>query len=561
MLKLLRINNIAVIPSLEVELGPGLTLLTGETGAGKSILIDALGLLLGRRASADLIRTGEDRAVVEAVVELDDPEAQLASHGLPLDGRDIVLRREVQASGKGRATVNGALVPVSLLRELAPSVAVVHGQHEPQGLLDPARHLDLLDHFAGVEGAGDLGRVYRELRGVEAALVRLRQDRREAERHREMLEFQVREIESAALAPDEEDHLRLEKARLANAERLAELSGEAYAILYDDEAAALGRLGQVFRRVEELAAIDPEFRPHAEGRAGLVAQLEELALLLRGYKERLEVSPGRLDDVESRLALIERLKRKYGTTVEEVLAFAERCRGELEVLGSPEEQEAVLEERRETLAVDYLGRARDLSRRRRKAAGELEKMVRDELAQLAMEKTRFRIAFDPEMAADSDGAGPDTWTERGLERAEFLLSPNPGEELRPLARVASGGELSRIMLALKSVAHGATPGVTLVFDEIDAGIGGRVAEVVGRKLRAVAAHQQVLCVTHLPQIAAFADQHLSVHKRVESGRTVTNVEVLSSSQRVEEVARMLAGEVVTDTARSHAREMLNQNLR
>jgi DNA repair protein RecN (Recombination protein N) len=560
MLKLLRINNIALIPTLELELGPGLTLLTGETGAGKSILIDALGLLLGRRASADLIRTGEDRAIVEAVVELDGAEARLAAHGLPPEGDEAVLRREIQASGKGRATVNGALVPVSLLRELAPGVAVVHGQHEPQGLLDPARHLELLDRFAGLDGTAALGEVYRELRECEATLERLRRDRREAERHREMLEFQAKEIEAAALAPDEEDHLRLEKARLANAGRLAELSGEAYALLYDDEAAAIGRLGQVFRRVEELAAIDPEFRPHADSRATLVAQLEELALLLRGYQERLEVSPGRLDEVESRLALLERLKRKYGETVEEVLSFGERCRRALGELGSPEEQEELLDARRTALAADYLERARTLSQRRRSAAAELEQTVRDELAQLAMEKTRFRISFDPGSPEEAARVGTERWTERGLERAEFLISPNPGEELRPLARVASGGELSRIMLALKSVVHGDTPGVTLVFDEVDAGIGGRVAEVVGRKLRAVAAHQQVVCVTHLPQIAALADHHLVVRKRVEGGRTITAVETLSSSDRVEEIARMLGGEVVTDTARRHAREMLNHNL-
>lgn len=558
MLKLLRINNIALIPTLEIELGPGLTLLTGETGAGKSILIDALGLLLGRRASADLIRTGEDRAVVEAVVELEDAEEILQAHGLPVDGEDVVLRREVQTSGKGKATVNGALVPVGLLKELAPSVAVVHGQHEPQGLLDPARHLDLLDHFAGLEGTEELARLYRDLREVEASLGRLRQDRREAERHREMLEFQANEIEEAHLAPDEEEQLRLEKARLANAGRLAELSGEAYALLYDDEAAALGRLGQVFKRVEDLSAIDPDFKPHAEGKGALVAQLDELALLLRGYKERLEVSPGRLDEVESRLALIERMKRKYGESVEEVMAFAGQCRSQLEDLGSPEEQEMALEAKREAVAGDYLARARSLSKKRRKGAAALEKTVRAELAELAMEKTRFEMAFDPESPSDVD---PESWTERGLEKVEFLLSPNPGEELRPLARVASGGELSRIMLALKSVSQGESLGVTLVFDEVDAGIGGRVAEVVGRKLKSAAADQQVLCVTHLPQIAAFADHHLSVQKRVEGDRTVTTVDVLSSSDRVEEVARMLGGEVVTDTARSHAREMLNQNVR
>ena len=559
MLKLLRINNIALIPSLELELGPGLTLLTGETGAGKSILIDSLGLLLGRRASADLIRSGEDRAVVEAVVEWEDAEERLEAHGLPVDGTEVVLRREIQASGKGRATVNGALVPVALLRELGPGVAVVHGQHEPQGLLDPARHIDLVDRFAAADEGPALGRVYRELREVESALEGLRRDRREAERHREMLEFQAGEIEAAALAPEEEEHLRLEKARLANAGRLAELSGEAYSLLYDDEAAALGRLSQVFRRVEDLAAIDPEFRPHLETRTTLVPQLEELALQLRGYQERLEVAPGRLDEIESRLALIERLERKYGASVEEVLAFAEECRCELAELGSPEEQETALEERRAQLVSRYLEQARGLSRRRRAAAGGLEAAVEGELAQLAMEQTRLRVAFDPKSTEDAEE--PDRWTERGLERAELLLSPNPGEDLRPLARIASGGELSRIMLALKSVVHADNPGVTLVFDEVDAGIGGGVAEVVGRKLQAAAADQQVLCVTHLPQIAALADHHLAVRKQAEGDRTVTTVEVLGRDDRVEEIARMLGGEVVTDAARRHAREMLKHSLR
>jgi DNA repair protein RecN (Recombination protein N) len=558
MLKLLRVNNIALIPALEVQLAPGLTLLTGETGAGKSILIDALSLLLGERASADLIRSGEERALVEAEVELPAAMSLLEGRGLPADGDEVVLRREILANGKGRATVNGALVPVSVLRELAPSIAVIHGQHEPQGLLDPATHLDLLDRFAGLEEPGPLAAIYRELRETEAALAHLRQDRREVERRREMLEFQAGEIERAALGVREEEGLRLEKARQANAGRLAALTGEAYGLLYDEETAVLGRLGQVFKRVEELAAIDPEFHPFVEGRASLVAQLEDLALRLRDYNDRLEVSPGRLDEIESRLALLERLKRKYGATVEEVIAFGERCRQELDEMATPEEQEKLLETRRVEAAEAYLEKARAVSRRRRIAAVELQRRVHTELAQLAMEKTRFQVAFTPE--GPETPVAPKDWTERGLERAEFVLSPNPGEELRPLARIASGGELSRIMLALKTVVRADAPGLTVVFDEVDAGIGGRVAEVLGRKLKAMAAHQQVVCVTHLPQIAALADHHLAVRKRVERGRTVTVVQPLSDEERVEEVARMLGGQTVTDTARRHAREMLNQSL-
>ncbi len=560
MLKLLRINNIAVIPSLELEFGPGLTLLTGETGAGKSILIDTLGLLLGERASADRVRTGEERAVVEALIESEDAREFLESHALPVDGDDIVIRREIQAAGKGRATVNGALVPVSTLRDLGDRLAAIHGQHEPQGLLNPDTHVDLLDHHAGMTAPrAELAGTYARLRQVEAALEALRRDRRQAERRREMFEYQAAEIEKAALSAGEEEGLRREKAREANADRLASVSGEAYALLYEDEAAVVARLGQVYRKVEELAAIDPTFSPYLEARDAVRAQVEDLALFLRDYREGLSIRPGRLDEIESRLALIDRLKKKYGATVEEVLAFGERCRGELEQMGTPEEQEQALEKERSALAGRYLETARRLSSKRRAAAGDLEKKVKGELALLAMEKTQFRVHFAPETPAHDVG---DTsgWTEKGLETAEFLLSPNPGEELRPLARIASGGELSRIMLALKSVASLDARGKTLVFDEVDVGIGGRVAEVVGRKLRAIAARHQVLCVTHLPQIASQADRHYAVRKRVERGRTLTEVKLLGPEERIEEVARMLGGETVTETARRHAREMVNQAL-
>jgi len=347
MIKLLRINNIALIASLELELGPGLVLLTGETGAGKSIVIDALGLLLGDRASPELIRSGEDKAAVEAVFEVEGLAGVLEERGLPTDGNEVVIRREVQAGGKGRATVNGALVPLTMLRDLAPRLAVIHGQHEPQGLLDPQSHLTLLDHFAGDGGGRPLAEFFKDLRAAETALERLRADRREAERRREMLEFQAAEIEKSGLAPGEEDALRVEKARQANAGRLATLSGEAYSLLYDDEEAVLGRLGQVFRRVEELATIDPAFQSFVEAKPALLAPLEDVALRLRDYRETLEVSPGRVDEIESRLAQIERLKKKYGATVGDVIAFGERCRRELDALGTPEEQERALEERRQ----------------------------------------------------------------------------------------------------------------------------------------------------------------------------------------------------------------------
>jgi len=559
MIKLLKINNIALISSLELELGPGLTLLTGETGAGKSILIDALGLVLGERASPELVRTGEERAVVECLVEGPATRSFLDEHGLPPEGDEVVIRREVNAGGKGRATVNGALVPVVTLREMSPLVAAIHGQHDPQGLLDPATHVDLLDRHAGLDRS-EVAAMYLRLREVEGALERLRRDRREAERRREMLEFQRDEIAKAALSAGEEEALRREKALQANAGRLAGLAGEAYALLYEEDGAALGQLGQIFRKVEELGSIDPAFHPFIEARAGVLAQLDDLALFLRDYRERLQVTPGRLDEVESRLAHLERLKKKYGATLEEVLAFGERCGRELSDMGTPEEQERALEGERAQLVGRYFEGARELSRQRRAAALDLQKKVRAELGQLAMEKTRFEVVFRPE-AVPATAGDTSGWTEKGLETAEFLLSPNPGEDLRPLARIASGGELSRIMLALKSVASLDTSGLTLVFDEVDAGIGGRVAEVVGRKLRAMATRHQVLCVTHLPQIASLADRHYAVRKRVERGRTSTEVTLLGPEERVEEIARMLGGENLTETARHHAREMVNQGLR
>ncbi len=561
MLKLLKIKNIAVISGVELEFGGGLTVLTGETGAGKSILIDALGLLLGARASPDLIRTGEEQAVVEALVESAGAASVLEAHGLPTEDGDIILRREIHVSGKGRASVNGALVPVSVLRDLAPWVATIHGQHGPQGLLDADTHLEVLDRSA--ELTDDAARVadgYRRLREVEGALRALRQDRSEAERRRESLAHQVDEVDRAALAPGEEDSLRQEKAVQANAGRLAALTAEAYGLLYDAEDAVLPGLGQVYRKLEDLGRIDPRFAPFLEARVTVRAQLEDLAFFLRDYAQKLDVTPGRLDEIEGRLALIERLKRRYGATVEEMLASAASGREELARLGAPEERERALDAQRADAASSFLKLARALSKRRRAAGLELAACVQRELGQLAMEKTQFEVASQP-LAPAGDGEDTTQWSERGLDAVEFLISPNPGEELRPLARIASGGELSRILLALNAVAAVDAAAETLVFDEVDAGIGGRVAEVVGRKLRTVAETHQVLCVTHLPQIASLADRHYVVSKREVRGRTVTDVRPLDGPERIEEVARMLGGATITDTTRRHAREMVKQSLR
>jgi DNA repair protein RecN (Recombination protein N) len=559
MIKWLRIKNIALISEVELELAAGLTLLTGETGAGKSILVDALGLLLGCRASSELIRSGEEQAVVEGLVERPSLRPFLESHGLPADDDEIVIRREIQASGKGKATVNGALVPVALLRELGSGLVTIHGQHEPQGLLDAETHIQLVDRHAAVV-TSEVADLFARLREIDAELETLRRDRREWERRREMLEFQAKEIEAARLAEDEEEALQREKAVRANVGRLATLAAEAYALLYEDEAAALARLKQVYRRVEELAGIDARFDGHRAARDGVVAPLEDLAYFLRDYQAGLQVSPGRLDEIESRLAAIERLKRKYGASVAEVVAFAAKCRSDLEASGSAEDRERALVAARTDAAGQYFAAAQELSRKRRSAAKDLQKKVEAELAHLAMEKTRFRVQFDPDVPP-VDSGDASSWGPHGLETAEFLLSPNPGEELRPLARIASGGELSRILLALNAASGLEAPGQALVFDEVDSGIGGRVADVVGRKLKAIAARHQVLCVTHLPQIASLADRHYAVRKRVVKERTLTEVVALQGEERVDEVARMLGGQTITDAARRHAREMVRQSLR
>jgi DNA repair protein RecN (Recombination protein N) len=558
MLKLLKTKNIAIISSLEVEFGPGLNLLTGETGAGKSILIDALGLVLGGRASSELIRTGESQATVEAVIEAPGLGNRLAERGLPVDGDELIVRRDITPSGKGRASLNGALVPLAQLRDLLAGQIEIQGQHDQRGLLDPDTHGPILDAFGGLDGdAALVAQSFARLRAVDERLSTLQRDQRELARRRETLEYQLKEIEAARLLPGEEEELRRERTVQANAGRLAELCGEVYALLYESEDAVATRLARAYRRIEELAGIDERFRTHLEARDALRAQVEDVALSVRDYQERLHVTPGRLDAIEERLSAIDRLKRKYGASVEDVLAFARRCREELDALGSPEERRVVLQAEREAAARAYLERATPLSSARRRKARGLERDLQSELSQLALERARFRVAFTPEEPRADD---EEAWTARGLESVEFLLSPNPGEELRSLARIASGGELSRILLGLRCVAASAAAPATLVFDEVDAGIGGRVAEVVGRRLRALAPRNQVLCVTHLPQIAALADVHLVVSKRPAAGRTHVDVRTLSPEARVEEVARMLAGEVVSESARRHAREMVNQSL-
>ncbi len=536
MLRFLRIRHLAVIEAVDVEFEPGFNVLTGETGAGKSILVEAVALLLGGRSSAELVRTGESQASIEAL--FDTP-----------DGRELVVRRELSSQGRSRSFINGALATAAALRELSQELVELHGQHEHQALLDPLTHLPTLDLFAGLEPlAAQVASAWTAVRVAREQLDRSRMDAREKAARLDLIDFQLGEIERAGPKPNEDEELAATRQILASAERVQRLCAEGYGALYDSDQAVLAGLGGVWKRVAELASIDPAFAPYLAARDGIKSQLEDLAQFLRSYGDAVDASPERLQDVEDRLALIERLKRKYGPSLSDVIAAGAAMRSERDLLTGGS-QAADLDERLQAATAAFLDRARDLSTRRRAAAAQFAGRIEALLGELAMARTRFEIRFSPELTADQ-------WGERGVDQAEFFVSPNPGEELRPLARIVSGGELSRVMLALKTLAAGEAGGKTLIFDEVDAGIGGRVADVVGARLRELGGRFQVLCITHLPQIAARASTQFRIEKQVRGDRTVTSVERLDEAGRVDEIARMIGGSAISDGVRASAGELL-----
>jgi DNA repair protein RecN (Recombination protein N) len=536
MLRFLKIQHLAVIDRLELELDAGLTVLTGETGAGKSMLVGAVGLLVGGRASADLVRTGEDTAIVEAIFET--PE-----------GREMIVRREVSAQGRSRALVDGALTTSAALREACGGLVDLHGQHEHQLRLDPATHLDLLDAFAqvGSERAA-VAASFARWQALAAERDRLRSAERDAASRAEFLAFQLAEIARANVKPGEDDELSAARTVLANADKLQRLCAEAYESLYEGDHAALTALGVVWRRLADLASVDSRFAPFVDAREGVKTQLEDLAFFLRSYASDIESSPARLQEVEDRLAVIERLKRKHGPALADVLDRQAALTRELSDIEHAGERGASLDADLASARAVYLRECEALGRRRQVAATEFGRALEKSLAELAMPRTRCEIRLE--------AVGEDRWSDRGLEAGEFYLSPNPGEELRPLARIASGGELSRIMLALKTLASTDAPGKTLIFDEVDAGIGGAVADVVGSRLQRLGRSAQVLCITHLPQIAAYGRSHYRIEKTVRGGRTRTDVSRILGAGREEELARMIAGADVSASVRASAREML-----
>ena len=514
MLRFLRIRNLAVIESVDVEFEPGFNVLTGETGAGKSIVVEAVGLLLGARASSDLVRTGETQATIEAIFE---------ERRDPTEPHELIIRRDITQLGRSRSFINGALATAAALRDLSLRLVELHGQHEHQALLDPTTHLPLLDAFARLD----------------------------------LIAFQLSEIEKAAPRAGEDEELAATKQVLASAERIQRLCEESYSSLYESDAAVLTGLSSVWKRVGELATIDPQFTPYVEARDGIKGQLEDLAFFLRSYSDGVDASPDRLQQVEDRLALLDRLKRKHGPALQDVIEKGESLRREQQLLTGSTEEAGELSRRLEEATEVFLRAARALSRARRTAAPRFAREIEGLLADLAMARSRFEVRFnDTELPADA-------WSERGVDQAEFFLSANVGEDVRPLARIVSGGELSRVMLALKTMGarRSGPSGIvgqsrTLIFDEVDAGIGGRVADVVGTKLRELGDEFQVLCITHLPQIAAKATTHFHIDKQVRGTRTITRVARLDDDSRVDEIARMIGGAAVTDAARSTARDLL-----
>jgi DNA repair protein RecN (Recombination protein N) len=537
MLRFLGIRRLAVIDQLDVEFEPGLNILTGETGAGKSVLVGAIDLLLGGRASADLVRTGEDTATVQAIFERSD-------------GREQIVRREISAQGRSRAFIDDALATAAALKELGHGLLELHGQHEHQTLLNPAEHLFHLDAF--LDRRDLIARVstdFEAWRAASAALDHSRLDDREKRARIEMAAFQLEEINKAAPAAGEDEQLEIERGVLANADRLARLSNEAFATLYDGEGAALVRLASVWKRVAELASIDPRFSGYVAERDAIKSSLDDLAMFLRTYINDLEASPDRLQAVEDRLALLERLKRKYGPSLDDVVRRREELGAELAALGASEERAAALAAAERETREAFAGQARLLSAERTRAAASLARHLEAALAELAMPNSRVVVRVE---AAER----PEAWTSRGIDMAEFLLSSNPGEDPRPLARIASGGELSRVMLALRTVVERDETERTLVFDEVDAGIGGAAADAVGLRLQRLAERQQVICITHLPQIAARPATHFHVSKDVRGGRTTTRVARLDTGGRELEIARMIAGAEVTPQVLASARELI-----
>ncbi|MFN3198982.1 MAG: DNA repair protein RecN [Bradymonadia bacterium] len=560
MLTTITIRNFAIIERTELEFGAGLTVITGETGAGKSILIDALNLVLGGRASTEVIRSGEDKASVEAVFDVTraaDLRGRLDAYGIET-GAELLVRRVLSRSGRHRVYLNGTLATVNMLAEIAGGLVDISGQHEHYSLLRTDFHLDLLDRVAGLDtkraavakAHAAIASIDRELADIEG------QERTRLERE-EFLKFQLRELEDARLDdPNEEEELEQEAIRLGNAERLRQEALDAEAALYTVDGSAVERLEMAVRAAQALGELDADLKPLADDLHSALAIAEEAARTLGQYAHQISGDPQRLDEIHSRLALFARLRRRFGADLTEVIARRDAMRAELSSLGGMDARIAELKAKRADAGAALVRTAKALTDARKAGAAWLSEAVAGELADLGMPRAISQVAIEPlERGLEFDGR---FFSPRGADKVELRFSANPGSPPQPLSKIASGGELSRFMLAVKRIIAERDPVPTYVFDEVDSGVGGPTAVAIGRKLKAVSVRRQALCITHLPQIAALADRHLHVSKNIEGDQTTSEVTELDRNGRIEELARMLGGTAITGTTRAHAEEMLHQ---
>ncbi len=553
MLKFLAIENFALIDQLEVEFRPGFNVITGETGSGKSILVDAVGLLVGERASQEMVRKGFEKARVEGIFHL-PPQHPAASRleqaEITVENEELIVRREITSSGSNKVFINNVLIPLGTLAEIGVLLADIHGQHEQQHLLDPSVQLQFLDVYC--DNASQLERVattFHQLSGVRSEIGKIEATEQKKLQRLDTLEFQIADIRKLQLRPGLDVELEEERRLLGSAEKRAQSSQQAYRALYEEERSSLSLLHGVEKDLEELAALDPAQESLTVKLRELKFRLEEIAFQLRDYINDIDFDPARLEAVEERLAEIGKARRRYGDSVDKILLFLETIQQEVDELAERESRIEELKKEEEDLAAKYLDLAQRLSRRRQRGAKKLGRQVERELADLNMESALFTIQLTTE---------EDHCFEKGMDRIEFLISANPGEEPQPIAKIASGGELSRTILALKSILTVEGYPKTLVFDEVDAGTGGRVASSIGERLARLAANHQVFCVTHLPQIASFASQHFHVGKKKSGQRTIVSITRLQQEDRVEEIARMMGGPSMTVTTQAHAAELLEK---
>lgn len=566
MLEQIRIKDLAIIDDLTVEFGKGLNILTGETGAGKSIIIGALNLILGERASTDDIRSGCDNAEVEALFSVDSPNVKkiLDTLEIPIENNEIIIRRIINSSSKGKILVNNILVPLSSLKEIGDNLVDIHGQHQHQSLLSQENHIDVLDAFSPdpqlLKGYAELYYEYTDLKQKYNKIIR---DDREVEKKKSILEYQINEIVAAKLKEGEDEELQIERERLLHAEKLRSFSSEAYGLLEEEgsgELAILKRLSAVKKNLDDIADIDSSASTSAQEIDGLIYQLQDISTFLDNYSQSVQVNPHRLEEVQQRVDLINSLKKKYGGTIEEILDECKKFKEEYKQLEHQDEEinqlEALLKEKKIILSE----RAIKLSDNRRKIAEKLEKAIIDQLKQLNMPDVNFKVDITHLKSNEESGIKYKDeyiqFNEKGIDNIEFLISPNIGESLKPLKKIASGGELSRIMLALKTIIAAKDKIPVLVFDEIDVGISGATGDKVGNKLKDLGQYHQIICITHLAQIAAKADLHYAVSKSTVLGRTLTKVTNLDFDQRVSEIARLIEGDPNSQTGRQYARKII-----